>query len=503
MREESSLYYNLAPGWMVRQEWAEYLAFNNKTRSIIRLNGTAYDIFHSLMGRSMDEAMRFLAAKKYSIRDKEAGWIAETASVLINQKLLVKSRVRITPSSKDLGFVTVANIIKFADDPAVTGRAYYQTPASVLWSVTNRCNFRCKYCAPESSAADNSDIGLDALIKIQKELSEHRVFEVIITGGEALLRRKETFNLLEKLRSSGHFIHLLSNGMLMDDDAMEKLGHLKVGVGVSLDGPTDEINGTSRVRGTFKRVTDSLGRMVKKGIWTNVLTVLTRFNIDALDAHFEMLDAIGVKYLVLQPLRPSGRARKIFESFRPTEYQLKKLPENLDQIKKRFPNINVDDYEVRMWGDLLRLADLPNREPRKVLSCGAGVRFCVIGADGGIFPCNALLDIGCGNLLSRSLLDIWHNSLPLRELRVLSGKSVGVISPCSGCRLNVLCDGGCRADAFHHTGSWIGLHPFCLSHLDARSGSAESTNSKKSPVKLKPSIKDETLNHGLGSIISH
>lgn len=503
MREKFSPYYNLAPGWMVRQEWTDYLAFNNKMRSIIRLNNTAYDIFHSLIGKSMDEAVRLLAAKKYSIRDKETGWIAETALVLVNQKLLVKSHTGLTPSSKDLGLVTVADIINFTDDPAAGGKTYYQTPASVLWSVTNRCNFRCKYCAPESSAADNSDIGFDALIKIQKELSKHRVFEVIITGGEALLRRKETFNLLEKLRSNGHFIHLLSNGMLMDDEAMEKLDHLKVGVGVSLDGPTDEINGTNRVRGTFKRVSDSLRRMVKKGIWTNVLTVLTRFNIDALDAHFEILDAIGVKYLVLQPLRPSGRARKIFESFRPTEDQLKKLPENLDRIKKRFPNINVDDYEVRMWGDLLRLTGLPNREPRKVLSCGAGVRFCVIGADGGIFPCNALLDTGCGNLLSRSLPDIWHNSLPLRELRVLAGKSVRVISPCSKCRFNVLCDGGCRADAFHHTGSWTGLHPFCLSRLDARSGSVKKVNFKNPSVRPKPSVEDETLNHSLGSIISH
>lgn len=496
------MYYDLVSGWLMRQEWSEYLAFHSKTRSMIRLNRIAYDILHSLIGRSIEEATRVLA-KNYSIGTQEASWVTETAYTLVDQRLLSTSPTRPTLSPEDLDAITVPDTSYFGLGFGATDRLYYQTPASVLWSLTNRCNLQCKYCAPESGPVASPDLTLSELIQIQEELSKHRVFEVIITGGEALLRRSDVFHLLERLHARNHFVHLLSNGMLIDDNIGERLADLKIGIGVSLDGPTDVINSATRGPRNFKRVTEALRQIVRKGVWTNVLTVLTRFNFDALDDHFALLEEIGIKYLVLQPLRPSGRAQETFELLRPTEDQLRELPEKLGRLKERFPEINVDDYEVRFWGDLLLVTDFPNREPRKLLSCGAGVRFCVVDAKGEVTPCNALLDIPCGNLLHQSLPDIWHYSVPLQELRILAGKSVCVISPCSSCRFNVICDGGCRADAFHATGYWIGLHPFCLGPLGSPSENTGKVDSEKSPRESKPVVEKEAIDRSLGSIVSH
>lgn len=455
------MYYSLVPGWLLRQEWSEYMAFHSKKRWMVKLNSTAYQILHSLVGRSEDEAIRHIA-EDHLIDPQEVNFVIETARDLVDCHLLECSPTRPTISQKELDKITApdtSNMInKYADDDSVN---YYQTPASVLWSLTNRCNLKCRYCAPESGQLVNSELTLSQLFYIQEELSKHRVFEVIITGGEALLRKRETLSLLEALNSQNHFVHMLSNGLLIDNDIAERLAHLEIGIGVSLDGPTEEINSLTRGPGIFNRVIGSLQTLVKNGVWTNVLTVITRFNIDALDALFMLLSKLGIKYLVLQPLRPSGRAREIFETYRPNKEQLIRLPERLRYLKERFPEINVDDYEVSFWGEVIRRFDLSAGNPRTLLSCGAGTRFCVIDAEGEIAPCNALLDIRCGNLLDYSLPEIWHNSMILKELRMLASKSVCLIPECSECRFNVLCDGGCRADAYHATGSWIGLHPFC------------------------------------------
>ncbi len=459
------MYYDIVSGWLIRKEWSQYMAFYSRNQSTVRLNRTAYDILHSLIGRSMDEAISFLA-NNYTIDTQIENWVAETAHALVDKRLLSVSPTRPVISQRELDAITVSEVSGFESGSPATDQQYHQAPFSVLWSFTNRCNLRCKYCAPESCPVTSPDLTLNELIKIQEELSKHRVFEVVITGGEALLRKNDMFNIMERLKSKNHFVHLLSNGILIDDSIAERLADLGIGIGVSLDGPNEEINSITRGQGNVKRVIEALRLLTAKGVWTNVLTVLTRFNYDALDDLFALLDDIGIKYFILQPLRPSGRAREIFEYLRPTKDQLRELPIKLSRLKERYPQINVDDYEISSWGEMLQLTDIPNRQPRNLLSCGVGVRFCVIDSKGEIAPCNALLDIPCGNLLHQNLPNIWHNSVILQELRILASKSVCAINVCSDCCLNAVCTTGCRADAFHKTDSWIGLHPFCLGPLD-------------------------------------
>src|SRR5579875_2106104 len=63
-------------------------------------------------------------------------------------------------------------------------------------SLTDRCNFRCKYCMPKEIfgkdypfLSDEETLTIDEIVRVTTILSELGVHKVRLTGGEPILRR--------------------------------------------------------------------------------------------------------------------------------------------------------------------------------------------------------------------------------------------------------------------------------------------------------------------------
>ena len=60
-------------------------------------------------------------------------------------------------------------------------------------SITDRCNFRCKYCMPEDGIEDklshNEILSFEDMIKIVKVFADLGIKKIRITGGEPLVRK--------------------------------------------------------------------------------------------------------------------------------------------------------------------------------------------------------------------------------------------------------------------------------------------------------------------------
>ena len=93
--------------------------------------------------------------------------------------------------------------------------------------------------------------------------------------------------------------------------------------------------------------------------------------------------------------------------------------------------------------------------------CGAGFDFFAIKYNGDVIPCNALLEHVCGNIYEDSIEEIFIESKVMTKLRNLRSSRVDDIPGCNDCKLNPICDGGCRADCYNLTGSWNSPHPNC------------------------------------------
>ncbi|MBU8848749.1 MAG: GTP 3',8-cyclase MoaA [Desulfobacterales bacterium] len=94
-------------------------------------------------------------------------------------------------------------------------------------SVTDRCNFRCRYCIPSSpfSVIKHKEIArYEEILRITKLACELGITKVRITGGEPFVR-KDIFSFLEKLCAieSLKDISITTNGSLLTPKKIKKL----------------------------------------------------------------------------------------------------------------------------------------------------------------------------------------------------------------------------------------------------------------------------------------
>ncbi len=111
--------------------------------------------------------------------------------------------------------------------------AHNKRPHFIDWVITGKCNLRCLHCR----GMDDGELSTERALSLLDEMAGLRPGWLIIEGGEPLLRR-DIFTLLEKARKLGLEVYLITSGMLLSAEIIEKLSRLAVRVMVSIDGAT-------------------------------------------------------------------------------------------------------------------------------------------------------------------------------------------------------------------------------------------------------------------------
>ncbi len=130
-------------------------------------------------------------------------------------------------------------------------------------SVTDRCNFRCRYCMPASPFAviPHHEIArYEEILKITRMACEMGITKVRVTGGEPFVR-KDIFSFLEQLCRMDALsdISITTNGALLTRDKIQKL--LNMGIkrlNFSLDTLDPEKFAAITGRDRFGRVWDAI-----------------------------------------------------------------------------------------------------------------------------------------------------------------------------------------------------------------------------------------------------
>ncbi|MEI4528295.1 GTP 3',8-cyclase MoaA [Priestia megaterium] len=152
-------------------------------------------------------------------------------------------------------------------------------------SVTDRCNFRCRYCMPEEIfGADypflpaENILSFDELERLTRLFASLGVKKVRITGGEPLLRKglPDLINRLKQIEGIDD-IAITTNGSLLKKhaEALSKAGLSRVTVSLdSLDEVRfQELNGN---RGSVKRVLEGIEAAALAGISVKINMVVQK-----------------------------------------------------------------------------------------------------------------------------------------------------------------------------------------------------------------------------------
>ncbi len=307
---------------------------------------------------------------------------------------------------------------------------FSQIKYMVLWT-TNHCNLKCVYCyADQDQFSHQRNMSLEtALSAIKLPQSD---FILQFSGGEPLLNYPLVEAVTQKMReqNANAKIQIQTNGCLITPDLAKRLSKLKIGIGISLDGP---ITVNEMQRGQTQLVIEGIKNLAAEGVYVNLNAVVTNESVIFLDKLVDLAVFLGnVKGIGLDLLRQSGRGSqlkpppvdaierglvKMYERSRIIALKtghhvaIREVEEAKQRIKNR-ENINTLHYCYASKGSALIV--LPN---------------------GDLYPCGSVMhheEYYMGNLKDS---DTW-------DLKSLSLKTA---LQCTSCDYEPFCPGACPA----------------------------------------------------------
>lgn len=310
-------------------------------------------------------------------------------------------------------------------------------PINVTFSVTRRCQSRCRTCfiwKDCHSQEQVNDLDLDTIESLFRAIGWTYFFNV--SGGEPFLRE----DLPEIIRlACRHLrpavVHIPTNALMPEriqtktERILEIIAREAPGtvltIKPSFDGVGELHDSIRGVPGNFDRLLDTLSRLKElrkthKYLHVGVGTVVSRFNQDRLQEIISFAGDLGVDTYINEVAEEREEFFNLGSGITPDGASYSHIMEVFKQnVRGRLKNMNLlSRLTTAMRIIYYDLASDILRENRQVIPCYAGILNVHINSDGGVWPCAVLAYRGEMGRLSDStgFLEIW-NSKEAREVR--------------------------------------------------------------------------------------
>jgi len=198
--------------------------------------------------------------------------------------------------------------------PLKPNQAYRRYPARYIstahWSVTGKCNYRCKHCYMSAPDAKLGELDHETTMDIARQIVDCGIARVSLTGGEPLVRR-DFLDIVDAFVEAGVIITTIySNGRLVTDrllDELEARG-IRPEFNMSYDGVGhhDWLRG---VEGAERDVEAAFLRCKERGFPTGAEMCIHRDNAHTLRDTVKRLAELGCRSLKTNPVANVGAWR--------------------------------------------------------------------------------------------------------------------------------------------------------------------------------------------------
>ena len=330
---------------------------------------------------------------------------------------------------------------------------------SVQWSITGRCNYKCRHCFMSAPHSAQGEPSWDQLMEMLDAFRRCGIQNVNLTGGEPMFRR-DFWPLVDEIHKSGLTIPTLySNGLLITDvflDELEKR-YMHPTVQFSFDGVGhhDWMRG---IPGAEKVVLDALKRCRERGFPTSVSMVVCRESVGSIRESVNLMASLGVKSMKVGNASPQGEWKNEQEHYlsQPELYEA-----FLEYIPRYFEDgmpltLGLEGFffydKDREKMTALHEKDIREEDFSKALMCGHVRRELYVSPKGNVLPCMSMvgspIEEKFPNMLEiplEGILDSDSLYMDIVNLRVSNFMEHN--QECRECEFRTACCGGCRAIA--------------------------------------------------------
>ena len=342
-----------------------------------------------------------------------------------------------------------------------------QPPFMVSYSITTKCNLKCKHCYSDSVEQPSpGELSTKEAFRLMDDLSGWGIGLLIIDGGEPLCR-EDLLDVVKYASSKGIRTTIGSNGTLIDEAMARKMLEAGVmSVAISVDAADARTHDSFRgMSGAFEQTLKGIEACRATGLPFQFNMVIRKENLSQLEDMLCLAVDYGANAAEFFDLVAAGRAKQECREQVLSLDERKRVMERLAEAQENYP-IVIRVPACPMYPLLLQEKRIqPRHFPAQMLQrvpyygrgCAAGMPmgYVMVQSNGEVNPC-MLLQVKLGNIREESIISIWENSPVLAELRrreLLKGE-------CGDCSHRGTCS-GCRGRAYEETGDMMAADPGC------------------------------------------
>ena len=322
--------------------------------------------------------------------------------------------------------------------------------------ICHDCNLRCKYCfadegayhaAREMMSSETAKRAIDFLIA---NSGSRRVLEVDFFGGEPLMnlsviRETVAYAKAEAAKCGKRFLFTTTtNGLLLNDDAIEFLNAEMENVVLSLDGRKevhDAVRKTVSGKGSFDAVIDKIKKFVsiRGDKHYYVRGTFTAKNLDFSKDVLFLADQ-GFTSLSVEPVVTDIPELQIGEEHLPhIEAEYERLCDEYIRREAEGKGFSFFHFHIDLEGG-------PCLQKR-VSACGAGNEYFSVVPNGDIYPCHQF----AGDAKWK-MGNVYEGKLDGEIRSLFASSCLFTREKCDGCFAKFICSGGCSANNYHYNG---------------------------------------------------
>ncbi len=354
-----------------------------------------------------------------------------------------------------------------ADEELKPEQEYRKYPARYIrtahWSVTGRCNYRCKHCYMSAPDAKYGELSHEQIMKMVQELYECGVMNVSLTGGEALVR-PDFMDIVDALIERDiRITQIYSNGALVREPLLKELDrrgiHPEFNMSYDGVGWHDWLRG---IPGAEAAVDRAFLLCRDMGFPTGAEMCLHGGNKHLLRESINHLRDVGCRSLKTNPISNVGEWQKngfgeslpIEELFRVyLEYVPRYYEDGMPLSLMLGGFFSADPREPERW-------DVPQyhypADPKKCCVCSHARMVMYISPEGRALPCMSLSGMEIQNefplIPELGLAKCITDSRYMDLINTRADKVLEHNPECGECRWRGWCLGGCRASGLDSSG---------------------------------------------------
>ena len=329
----------------------------------------------------------------------------------------------------------------------------------VQWSITGRCNYKCRHCFMSAPHAEQGEPDWDQLMTMLNAFERCGIRNLELTGGEPMFRR-DFWELVDAIHAHGLAVpQLYSNGLLITDAFLDKLEErgMYPAIQFSFDGVGyhDWMRG---IPGAEKTVLNALKRCQERGFPTTVSMVICRESASSIRESVNLMASLGVQSMKIGNANPLGEWKnepehylsqaEMYETF------LEYIPHYFEDGKpltlglEGFFNYDRQAEKLSSWAE----RNIEEKYFGRALMCGHVRRGMYVSPKGAVLPCMSMvggpIEDQFPNMLETPLEDILDRQSAYMDITSFRVSDFMDHNPdCKSCEYRSACCGGCRANA--------------------------------------------------------